>query len=131
MKTPDSIKKGLELCGVLDGDCENCPYDDGPQLLCADRLRKDALAYIRQLESRLAHVERERDAAVHDMKQCQSAVCNACKRHYRPNPDVRHYECALLGKFSDIFDSDDDRPFICGKFEWRGVCAENTEEASP
>lgn len=51
MKPPEEIKKGLELCGVLDGDCENCPYDDGPQLLCVDRLRKDALAYSQQLES--------------------------------------------------------------------------------
>lgn len=54
MKTPEKIKKGLELCGVLDGDCENCPYDDGPKLLCVDRLRKDAIAYIQQLEETVA-----------------------------------------------------------------------------
>lgn len=46
-KTPEEIKKGLELCGAFDGDCENCAYDDGRQILCSDHLRKDALAYIR------------------------------------------------------------------------------------
>lgn len=83
---------------------------------------------IRLLESRLAQAERERDALKHDMRMCQIAVCNVCKHHYRPNPDVRFYECALLGRFSDFLNSDDDRPFICGKFEWRGVCEENTKE---
>lgn len=58
MKPPEEIKKGLEGCGVLDGDCENCPYDDGPQLLCVDRLRKDALAYIQQLEAGIDHAEK-------------------------------------------------------------------------
>ena len=57
MKTPDEIKKGLELCGVLDGDCENCQYDDGRQLLCFDQLKKDALAYIQQLENKLKAYE--------------------------------------------------------------------------
>lgn len=50
MKTSEEIKKGLDVCGTLDGDCENCPYD-GLQIFCGDRLRKDALAYIQQLES--------------------------------------------------------------------------------
>ena len=57
MKTPDEIKKGLEACGTLDGDCENCPYDDGRQLLCVDRLRKDAHAYIQHLENKLKAYE--------------------------------------------------------------------------
>ncbi len=53
MKKPEEIKKGMEVCATLDGDCENCPYD-GLQIFCAGRLRKDALAYIQQLESRLS-----------------------------------------------------------------------------
>lgn len=109
MKTPDSIKKGLELCGVLDGDCENCPYDDGPQLLCADRLRKDALAYIRQLESRLAQVEMERDAAVRD---CARFPCYTCTE--RENGDFCP-QCRTTGTFRALH-------------EWRGVCPENTKE---
>lgn len=88
----------------------------------------EVLQTVDQLKSRLAQVERERDALKHDMKQCQSAVCNACRHHYRPKPDIRHYECALLGKFSDFLNDDNERPFICGKFEWRGVCPENTKE---
>lgn len=64
MKSPDEIKKGLECCGTLDGDCESCPFDDGLQTFCNDRLRKDALAYIRQLERENANlVKAVRDTA--------------------------------------------------------------------
>lgn len=54
IKTPDEIKKGLAVCATLDGDCENCPYDDGRQITCVDRSRRDALAYIIQLEETVA-----------------------------------------------------------------------------
>ena len=102
MKKPDEIKKGLELCGALDGDCENCAYDDGRQIFCGDRLRKDALAYIRQLEDgigkasqtlqsvatlikdRFAQVEKERAAAVRELEITED--CNNCKH----NEDCKH-----------------------------------------
>lgn len=70
MKTPEEIKKGLKLCSHEGhGEeiiCQHCPYDNNscPVLICTSRLSEDALAYIQQLESRLAQVERERDAAV-------------------------------------------------------------------
>ena len=109
MKTLDETKKGLGFCGVLDGDCENCPYDDGPQLLCVDRLRKDALAYIQQLESRLAQVERERDAAVSDLETVIgfSAIVNL--------------DCEFC-KYEDIPACEE-----CD-WQWRGVCPENSKE---
>lgn len=53
MKPPEEIKKGLGVCGGLDGDCENCPYDD-QTIYCSDRLMRDGLAYIQQLESHLS-----------------------------------------------------------------------------
>ena len=135
MKTPDEIKKGLEACGTLDGDCENCPYDDGKQLTCAERLRRGALEYIQRLEeviecstqivraanelsqkrmsemeSRLAQVERERDAAVHDLHVLFSEdghTCMIC--------DVEKAEAGCM------FDCEHQR-------KWRGVCEENTKE---
>jgi hypothetical protein len=109
MKTPDEIKKGLDVCATLDGDCENCPYD-GLKIFCSDRLRKDALAYIQRLEQELAAVKRERDAAVRDMAAIK--VCALCRHD----------------------DTKDHLPFACtscgiGKqnWRWRGVCSENTE----
>lgn len=117
MKTPEEIKKGLERCGVLDGDCENCPFDDGPKLLCVDRLRKDALAYIQQLETRLAQVERERDAAVIDLS-ASCKFCNFAKQDLEKAPCDKCFQ--RVGKYPWS-------PMVRTRFEWRGVCEENTK----
>ena len=61
---------------------------------------------IRELESRLAQVERERDAALHDFLRDPCEVC-------------KHGETAL--------DDCNSLHTQC-KFEWRGVCPENTKE---
>ena len=109
MKTPDEIKKGLEVCATLDGDCENCPYD-GLQIFCVDLSRKDALKYIKQLESRIAQVERERDAALYDLH----GDCDYCKTDRKMC--VKCVHCLMSQEAT--MDS----------WEWRGVCAENTME---
>lgn len=188
-RTPEDIKKGLEVCSTGDG-CIQCPYDE-PNLCHGIENKADALAYIQQLEERnskleytllgvmhsvdkwldvesydfdkddgtvaatrasnareialkaiekaqadLAQVERERDAAVHDIRNAKWFLCHVCQNYYRPDPAVRHYECKVLGKFSDIFSpsdfaEEDDNPIsMCGKFKWRGVCEENTKEDS-
>lgn len=54
MKTPEEIKKGLECCqhNEYNGlcDCDNgCPY----RFQRCDKLRKDALTYIKELEKKL------------------------------------------------------------------------------
>jgi len=131
MKTPEEIKKGLECCpGQYFGvSCGNCLYSNDV-VYCGEngvRIMKDALKYIEQLEADLTAVKQERDAAVSDMKRAQGCICNICKSHYRPDPAVRRYECKILGKFSEIFGNDDGGALFCGKFEWRGVCPENTE----
>ena len=48
MKTPEEIKKGLEICGGA--DCRGCPYDG---TTCDNELNNDALAYIQQLEDHI------------------------------------------------------------------------------
>lgn len=48
MKTPDEIKKGLEMCGVIRGRCKGCPYDGDAE--CVSNHSADALALIQQLE---------------------------------------------------------------------------------
>lgn len=94
----------------------------------------EAANEIEQLESRLAQAERERDAAVADIRNAKWMLCHVCKNYYRPDPAIRHYACKEFGEFSKFLNSSDfsedgyDFPSLCGKFGWRGVCAENTKE---
>ena len=78
MKKPDEIKKGLE-CGVTKRCARTlCPYwiDEDDLGECISRVQADAIAYIWQLE-------RERDAAVEDMKMLahSDSMCDTCA-HY-------------------------------------------------
>lgn len=52
MKTPDVIKKGLEVCRADEchGHHTDCPYED--DFFCIMHICGDALAYIEQLEKR-------------------------------------------------------------------------------
>lgn len=58
MKTPDEIKRGLECCvnGYKCGKC--CPYNQGKITKCTSKLSRDSLAYIQQLEARVAELEK-------------------------------------------------------------------------
>jgi hypothetical protein len=115
MKTPDEIKKGLRVC-VNDacGCSEKCPYFNSSSngVDCASVMHTDAITYIHQLESRLAQVERERDAAAKDLYAHDK--CLVCKQE-------------LFGDGSYIQNACFDCVKRCN-FKWRGVCAENTEE---
>lgn len=76
---------------------------------------EEILQAVSQVGNRLAQVERERDAAEHDLHLLADGegACNVCARFdegYIPTPPHCRYAC------------DDD----C--FRWRGVCAENTKE---
>ena len=77
-RTPDEIKKGLEVCniGMVDepNHCMECPYFCTKD--CADTLMKHVLALIQQLEA-------ERDAAVRD---CGCFPCQTCEE--RENGDL-------------------------------------------
>ena len=140
MKPPEEIKKGLEGCK----DKSNCEWCN---LIDQCKRNADALAYIEQLEhavefygntnqmldakiakleSRLAQVERERDALSYDMHQLQGAICAYCENLYRPD-GAEHVACKVFGK---DYGGEDGSPLICGSFKWRGVCAENTKEKS-
>lgn len=121
-RTPDEIKKGLN-CNNID-HCNDCPYDG---LDCAKHVDQDALAYIQQLEagneskqkrideleSRLAQVERERDALMESVKGCceTCAFVGDCAKH---DPDPTS---------TGAWWYDD-----CEEWQWRGVCEENTPD---
>lgn len=114
MKTPEEIKKGLWCCiGDSSYHCDKCPYEKGCKV-AHDELFDDVLAYIQQLESKLAQAERERDAAVYDL-----AAGRDC-------PDCKHYEVPSFKQPCRSCMRDTESK---SKWEWRGPCPENTKEA--
>lgn len=112
MKMPNEIKKGLECCAnaMMKQSCVGCPWFKTGDEFCNETVMLDALAYIQQLETELAAVKRERDAAIADLELC--GICKVCKHMATKCDDCRR--CKL-------------RIAFCDKFEWRGVCPENTE----
>lgn len=80
----------------------------------------EAASMIEERESRLAQVERERDAAVADL----SNSCAYCKHTSGSVDEPPCTEC-FHPKNNIIF-----APMTRTKFEWRGVCPENTKEDS-
>lgn len=139
MKTPDEIKRGLICCSHSELPCSECPYDglcntdsgqtpEDDAVALIDKLQStysqvskalcgkekatldELLQAVSQLKSRLAQVERERDAAVSDIlyvlhtKGTIDAECLICNME---KPDCK---------------------WECEKANWRGVCAENSKE---
>lgn len=120
MKTPEEIKNGLEYCGnkpYCDGDCEYYESDDS----YGCKLANDALAYIRQIESRLAQVEMERDLLVSGLEQS----CDTCKHRENMSFHAPCNTCSHLYRFNAAERGDTDN------WEWRGVCEENAKAKEP
>lgn len=145
MKTPDEIKKGLLCCSHSDMPCSECPYDgicntdsgETPEddavglidqllssysqvskALCGkeNATLEEVLHAVSQLKSRLAQVERERDAAVHDLTLMawnadEGIACIVCGS----DSPLRCEYCK-------------NRPEEA--FIWRGVCEKNAKEDS-
>ena len=125
MKTPDEIKKGLEKClarwaATHYSDCRSdCPYwEEG--VWCKNALHSNALTYINHLESRLAQVERERDAAV----RIVHGLCLHCKNEDSKDDTCR--EC-MYYPYRFVYGTGD---AYVDNWQWRGVCEENTKEES-
>lgn len=111
VRTHEEIKKGLECCSNATVEsCGECSYHtkEDHSAVCIVHLTKDAKAL-------LAQVERERDAAVSEL----ASNCRAC----RFIVDDSHCEDCFqrVGKHPWS-------PIVRTKFEWRGICAENTKE---
>lgn len=104
--------------------------DGKTEVLCGkeNATLEESLAAACQLKDRLAQAERERDAAVNDLRD-NYEPCNVCKKkniceQYCPK---NGYDCvSCLDTERCIF-------YNCTKdndlWEWRGVCTENTKEA--
>lgn len=64
----------------------------------------------------IERLERERDAAIEDMKSVLgTGLCFLCQNRYLPD-GAHRYACKELGEFRE-----DHNPTFCGMFEWRGV----------
>lgn len=128
MKTPEEIKRGLKAC-YSSVDCTDCPYigEDLAGVDCCDLVKVHAKAYIQQLEQdnaqkdeRIRMLERERDQALHDMRNIYGSICLVCKNFYRPDKTVLKFACKEFGELRNHGST-----VFCGKFEWRGVEEEN------
>lgn len=109
-RTPEEIKKGLELCRV--GKCSECPYREecdehlacGGDMLPADVVLNDIAALIQQLEAERDRYKRELDAAVKELRRTHN--CNICKHHKKSGGTCEGWS-------------------VCGynmpSWEWRGV----------
>jgi len=112
-RTPEEMKKGLECCFPCEEpDCLECPYRGVAS--CAGTRMDDTLAYIQQLE-------RERDAAIKDIRAASLSGCHVCKHYYQPDPDKRVFACKKYGAFGSFEWLKDDGSVFCGSIEWRGV----------
>lgn len=107
MENIEKIKKDAETClnhppSTACNYCDLYSECDG----YAEHIIKELYDLVVYYESRLAQVEKERDAMEHDFLR---DPCEVCKRGPTALDDCR-------------------APYTPCKFEWRGVCAENTKE---
>lgn len=147
MKTPEEIKKGLDCCQTV-VRCDGCTYKDIGNIVaeCTAALCGDALAYIQQLESRLAKAEKElvfkekalewryrEIAGAEDMlDELQSRLAKVEREMDAAVRDLNcNWKCSICKKFTKPVDK---CPHFreCGLsyrfWEWRGPCPENTKE---
>lgn len=55
VKTPEEIKNALRICSNWEKNCEECPYKPMKRALsCSAEMKRDSLAYIEQIEERIA-----------------------------------------------------------------------------
>lgn len=121
MKTPDEIKIWLETEIAVHYHLPNPePRLTPKEFMFLEKMHGETLAYIERLESRIAQVECERNAAVKDLAD----ACKYCK-HISCDDEDENSPC------KDCMQRKDGVPFgpmIRTRFEWRGVCHENTKE---
>lgn len=116
MKTSDEIKKDVETCLNFPphAACNLCQLFDE----CggnAEHIIKELYDLVLRLESRLAQVERERDALMYDYPI--GIECHTCKHE---TTDCYAFPC------NDCVEASRNAHHLM--WEWRGVCEENTKD---
>ena len=70
----------------------------------------------------LEQVTRERDALLMDVKESQCLICQYCKHYYKVDPNGGKHSRHSCTEFGDGLCK---TALGCGRWEWRGLCAEN------
>lgn len=107
MKTPEEIKKGLELC--VNGDSYDYPCDECPYVEEEDRCKSmmaDALAYIQQLETANSELIEKNEwlrgecyqlncvvSAMRSVRTCETCLHKISDDQHCYNVDYDCYEC--------------------------------------
>jgi len=94
-------------------------YDQVSKALCSkeNATLEEFLKAVSQLKSRLAQVERERDAALKDIAN----TCWSCANAQPHQLSKFLYSCPYLKGKAGVRTQ-------CENWQWRGVCPENTKE---
>ena len=120
-RTPDEIKKGLELCsvGFYENICTDCPYSSLAMAECPTKLKVDALALIRWHEEKneamhaeIVRLQAELDAAVTFLPR----RCHLCKHVGNKMGDA---PCPSFCEYITLEE--------CPNWQWRGVQKEDDD----
>lgn len=128
MKTPEEIKADAATCLTKPPHamCDRFDLNKKCKGDCSYVI-KELYDLVLHYESRLAEVERERDAAVGDLQEAarDGAVCTACKH------DEEFAEACAEADFDC---KQCKQPCMCktcnanSNYEWIGLCEENTHD---
>lgn len=125
MKPTEEIKCGMEC--IRTNASRICIKPKNGQCPRCEQLVSESLGRIQQLESQLAQVKRERDAAVRCLMEAtkDGSVCTGCRHDL--GIDGRCEEADFDCKQCKI-------PCMCktckknSNYQWRGVCDDDTED---
>lgn len=120
MKPTEEIKCGMEC--IRTNASRICIKPKNGQCPRCEQLVSESLGRIQQLESQLAQVKKERDAAVDDLEKYKG--CGTCKFQdvqfecddYQSCAECDNADCPCYGISVDD----------C--WQWRGVCDDDTED---
>ena len=123
MKTPEEIKEDAATCLTKPPNamCDRFDLNKKCKGDCSYVI-KELYGLVLHYESRLAQVERERDAAVADLKDCADGHCIHCKSINLAT------ECDFNGECYVCLNDDCPCHESNCQWQWRGVCEENTHD---
>ena len=131
MKTPEEIKKALEICDeyYTQKGCTQCPYfipfSDDP---CQWELLPDVIAYIQQLEQELKDTQDQRDGLTFMLTNAQSAFETVKRERDAAINDIPR-RCKYCVRKDPVFLKDGKMDDVCWtcfqndhcNWKWRGM----------
>lgn len=115
-KTPDEIKKGLEICSNDTMLCyEKCPYFSSISngVDCAVEMKADALAYIQKLEAELYNTRLSFAQQTREVEEYKVALLKQVKKTIEQLPQWISVEERLPKEFATVLMMRDDIKQAC------------------